>query len=253
MALRPGLIDAASFMNVRFASGALVLTLLAGRSEGRGPLREGSFRGALWLALYAVTFSFAYLRLPAGAGALILFGVVQLTMTGWGLLRGERPAALEWLGLALAFAGLLVLTLPGLAAPDPRGALLMACAGIGWAFYSLHGRKAKSAVASNAGHFLRALPFTLLVSALTFTSAHLELRGLLLALASGALASGCGYVIWYSALKSLSSTQAGIVQLAVPAIAAAGGVLLLGESLSPRLLGAGAAILVGILVAKLSH
>ena len=264
MALRPGLIDAPSFMNIRLASGALVLTLLAGRGAasagdarsrggGRGPLREGTFRGALWLAFYAVTFSFAYLRLPAGAGALILFGVVQLTMTGWGLLRGERPVPLEWLGHALAFAGLLVLTLPGLSAPDPRGALLMTCAGVGWAFYSLHGRAAKSAVASNAGHFLRALPFTLLVSAVTFGSAHLELRGLLLALASGVVASGLGYVIWYSALKSLSSTQAGIVQLAVPAIAAAGGVLLLGESLSPRLLGAGAAILVGILVAKLSH
>jgi drug/metabolite transporter (DMT)-like permease len=254
MALRPGLIDAPSFMNIRFASGALVLTVLAGRNEkGRGPLREGTFRGALWLSFYAVTFSFAYLRLPAGAGALILFGVVQLTMTGWGLLRGERPAALEWLGHALAFTGLLVLTLPGLSAPDPRGALLMTCAGIGWAFYSLHGREAKSAVASNAGHFIRALPFTLLVSVVLLGSAHLEPRGVLLALASGVLASGVGYVIWYSALKSLSSTQAGIVQLAVPAIAAAGGVLLLGESLSPRLLGAGAAILIGILVSKLSH
>ncbi|HEX4385544.1 MAG TPA: DMT family transporter [Myxococcales bacterium] len=254
MALRPGLIDAPSFMNIRFASGAIVLALLAGRNEeGRGPLREGTFRGALWLAFYAVTFSFAYLRLPAGAGALILFGVVQLTMTGWGLLRGERPAALEWLGHVLAFTGLLVLTLPGLSAPDPRGALLMTCAGIGWAFYSLHGRAAKSAVASNAGHFIRALPFTLAVSAITIGSAHLQLRGVLLALASGVLASGLGYVIWYSALKSLSSTQAGIVQLAVPAIAAAGGVLLLGEALSPRLLGAGAAILIGILVSKLSH
>jgi drug/metabolite transporter (DMT)-like permease len=254
MALRPGLIDAPSFMNIRFASGALVLTLLARRDEqGRGPLREGTLRGALWLAFYAVTFSFAYLRLPASAGALILFGVVQLTMTSWGLLHGERPATLQWLGHALAFAGLLVLTLPGLEAPDPRGALLMTCAGVGWAFYSLHGRKAKSPVASNAGHFLRALPFTLAVSVILLGSAHLQPRGVILALLSGVLATGVGYAIWYSALRSLSSTQAGILQLSVPAIAATGGVLLLNESLSPRLLGAGAAILLGILLSKLAR
>jgi drug/metabolite transporter (DMT)-like permease len=253
MALRPGLIDAPSFMNVRFASGAVVLSLLARRDGGgRGLLREGSFRGAFWLAFYAVTFSFAYLRLPASAGALILFGVVQLTMTSWGLFRGERPTAIEWLGHALAFAGLLALTVPGLTAPDLKGALLMICAGVGWGFYSVHGRAAKGAIASNAGHFLRALPFTLLVSIAFAGSAHVEARGLILALTSGMVASGLGYIIWYSALRALTSTQAGIVQLAVPAIAAAGGVLLLGESLSPRLLGAGAAILLGILVAKLA-
>jgi drug/metabolite transporter (DMT)-like permease len=252
MALRPHLIDAPSFMNVRFASGAVVLSLLALRDRSsKGPLREGSFRGALWLAFYAVTFSFAYLLLPAGAGALILFGVVQLTMTTWGVYRGERPGRVEWAGHALAFAGLLALTLPGLSAPDPKGALLMICAGVGWAFYSLHGRAAKGAVASNAGHFLRALPLTLAVSVVTARSAHVEPRGLALALASGIVASGLGYVIWYTALKSLSSAQAGIVQLAVPALAAAGGVVMLGETLSPRLLGAGSAILAGILIAKL--
>jgi drug/metabolite transporter (DMT)-like permease len=253
MALRPGLIDPPSFMNVRFASGAAVLAILA-RREGRGAaLRGGTFRGALWLAFYAVTFSFAYLLLPASAGALILFGVTQLTMTGWGLISGERPAALEWVGCALALGGLLALTLPGLSAPDPKGALLMICAGVGWAFYSLHGRAAKSAVASNAGHFLRALPITLLVSVIFARSAHLEPRGLALALLSGTVASGLGYVIWYAALRALSSTQAGIVQLAVPALAAGGGALILGETLSPRLLGSGTAILAGILIAKISR
>jgi drug/metabolite transporter (DMT)-like permease len=248
MALRPGLIDAPSFMNVRFVSGAIVLWLLSRRLP-----REGTWRGAFWLACYAVMFSFAYLRLTAGTGALILFGVVQLTMTAWGLARGEQPSRLEWLGLALALGGLLALTLPGLTAPDPLGALLMAGAGVGWAFYSLHGRVAKNAVASNAGHFLRVLPFTLAVSALLAGTAHGEPRGFALALASGALASGVGYVIWYAALRGLNSTQAGIVQLSVPAIAASGGVVLLGESLSPRLLGAGSAILVGILIAKISR
>jgi drug/metabolite transporter (DMT)-like permease len=253
-ALRPGLIDAPTFMNVRFVSGAIVLALLASRGAGgRGPLREGTFRGAIWLALYAIAFSFAYLRLPAGAGALILFGVVQLTMTAWGIARGERPSRLEWLGLAVALSGLLALTLPGLSAPDPIGALLMAAAGFGWAFYSLHGKKAKDPVASNAGHFLRVLPFTLAVSVAFAGSAHAEPRGIALALASGALASGVGYAIWYAALRGLSSTQAGVVQLSVPALAAGGGVLLLGESLSPRLAGSGTAILAGILIAKLSR
>jgi drug/metabolite transporter (DMT)-like permease len=235
MALRPDLIDAPTFMNVRFASGALVLSLLALREKRDPRSREGSWRGALWLALYAIAFSFAYLRLAAGAGALILFGVVQLTMLGWGFVHGERLANLELCGLALALAGLVALTLPGLSAPDPIGAGLMAIAGVGWGFYSLHGRRAKNAILANAAHFQRALPFTLLVSLIFLRTAHGSERGFLLALLSGVVASGCGYILWYAALKQLSSAQAGIVQLSVPAIAAAGGV----------------AILLGILITKL--
>jgi len=246
MALRPGLIDAPTFMNVRFVSGAVVLAFLARKLP-----REGTFKGALWLALYAITFSFAYLRLTAAAGALILFGVVQVVMISWGVFRGERPAAKDWIGVTIALAGLIALTLPGLSSPNPIGALLMMIAGIGWAFYSLHGKASKSPVAANAGHFLRALPFTLAVSAITFPSAHAEPRGVALALASGMIASGVGYVIWYAALRGLSSAQAGIVQLSVPAIAATGGVIFIGESLSPRLLAAGTVILAGILIAKL--
>jgi drug/metabolite transporter (DMT)-like permease len=251
MALRPHLIDPPSYMNLRMGSGFVVLALLARRQTGgESLLRQGSFRGAAWLVFYAVTFTFAYLRLPASVGALILFGVVQLTMTSYGLVRGERPGPVEWMGHALAFGGLLALTLPGISAPDPKGALLMTGAGVGWGFYSLHGRAATSPIASNAGHFVRALPLTLAVSLLTLRNAHIEPRGAVLALTSGLLTSGLGYVIWYTALRSLSSAQAGIVQLLVPALATLGGVLLLGETLSPRLLGAGAAILLGILIAK---
>lgn len=273
MALRPGLIDAASFMTIRLGSGAAVLWLLArhGRWSGAGggggetsaalgaaraPGEEGqrgSWRGALWLFGYAVTFSFAYLRLTAGMGALILFGVVQATMLGSGLWSGERPRLLEWLGLILAVGGLVALTLPGLSAPDPRGALLMACAGVGWAGYSLRGRTASQPVRSNAGNFLRAVPLSVAVSLLTLGAARADVRGALLAAASGAVASGLGYCIWYAVLPSLSSTRAAIVQLAVPALAAAGGVLLLGETLSLRLIGAGGAILGGVLLATLAH
>jgi drug/metabolite transporter (DMT)-like permease len=253
IALRPGLIDAASFMTLRLASGAAVLWVLARRGRPDAARPAGSWRGALWLFAYAVTFSFAYLRLTAGTGALILFGVVQATMMSVGLWSGERPRLLEWLGLLLAALGLLALTLPGLSAPDPIGAALMVCAGISWAFYSLRGRAAVSPLAANAGNFLRAVPLSLAVSLLSFKSARADLRGVLLAFASGAIASGIGYSIWYAALRGLSSTRAAVVQLAVPALAAAGGILFLGETLSQRLILAGSAILGGVLIATLAH
>src|ERR1700738_715566 len=197
MALRPGLIDPVSFMSVRLLSGAAVLWLLAlGGDAGRGQRFEGGWMGALWLFAYAISFSFAYLRLPAGTGALILFGVVQATMIGAGVARGERPGALEWSGLLVSVSGLVALTLPGLSAPDPRGALLMVCAGVGWALYSLRGRATARPIASTAGHFLRAVPLTLAVSTLTLAHAHATFRGLMLAVASGAGAPGIGYVLW---------------------------------------------------------
>ncbi len=254
MALQPGLIDPVSFMSVRLLSGATVLWLLAqGGDAARGQRVGGGWIGALWLFGYAVAFSFAYLRLPAGTGALILFGVVQATMIGAGVARGERPGALEWSGLLISVCGLVALTLPGLSAPDPRDALLMACAGVGWAFYSLRGRATARPIASNAGNFLRALPLTLAVSALTLAHAHATWRGLMLAVASGAVASGIGYVSWYAALRGLSSTRAGIVQLAVPGLTAGGGVVLLRETLSVRLVASGLAILGGVLLATLAH
>jgi drug/metabolite transporter (DMT)-like permease len=254
MALRPGFIDPVSFMSVRLVSGAAVLWLLAqGSDRADGQRVAGGWLGAVWLFAYASAFSFAYLRLPAGTGALILFGVVQATMIGAGVARGERPGALEWSGLLISVSGLFALTLPGLSAPDPRGALLMVCAGVGWALYSLRGRATARPIASNAGHFLRAVPLTLAVSTLTLAHAHATFRGLMLAVASGAVASGIGYVIWYAALRGLSSSRAGMVQLAVPALAAGGGVVLLRETLSVRLVASGVAILGGVLLATVAH
>lgn len=254
LALRPDLIDPASFMTVRLASGALVLWLLARPGPAAAdPPAGGGWAGALWLFAYAVCFSFAYARLTAGTGALILFGTVQATMIGVGIAVGERPRAAEWVGLLVAAGGLVALALPGLGAPDPAGAALMAGAGVGWAFYSLRGRSAPRPVVANARNFARALPLSLAVSALGFTGAHASAAGIALALASGAVASGLGYVLWYAALRGLSSTRAGIVQLSVPALAAAGGVLLLDEALTARLLASGAAILGGVLLATLGH
>lgn len=246
-ALRPRLLDAATFTTIRLTSGALVLWLLAARApSGR---RGGSWGSAVALFVYAAAFSFAYLRIAAGTGALLLFGAVQVTMIGWGLVRGEHPSRAEWIGCAIAAAGLLALTLPGAEAPDPIGAALMAVAGLAWGVYSLRGRGAENPLATNADNFARSVPFALLASALTFSSRHATARGALLAAASGALASGVGYSVWYAAMRGLSAVRAAIVQLAVPVLAAAGGVALLGESVSARLAGAGAAIAAGVCIA----
>jgi drug/metabolite transporter (DMT)-like permease len=200
-----------------------------------------------------VTFSLAYLRLSAGTGALVLFAATQLTMLATGIARGERPPALEWLGIALAVCGLIALTLPGLSAPDPVGAALMFAAGIGWGAYSLHGRGAADPAVSNARNFARVLPLTLLASAVSFRAVHGSVEGVLLATCSGAVTSGGGYVIWYAALRGLTRTRAAVVQLLVPALAAAGGVVLLHEVLTPRLLACGGVILAGVLLSQLTR
>jgi drug/metabolite transporter (DMT)-like permease len=191
------------------------------------------------------------LRIAAGVGALLMFAAVQLTMIGAGLRAGERPRALEWIGLASSVAGLVVLTRPGLARPDPVGALLMLAAGVAWGLYSLRGRRSTDAVAANASSFARAVPLALGVSAglALLRTPHLTPAGAMLAIASGALASGLGYVVWYSALRGLSSTRAAVVQLSVPPLAAAGGVLVLGESFTARLLVGSVLILGGIALA----
>lgn len=251
-------IDAASFTAIRLAAGAVMLGLLALRAPPPGAAPEsshGSWVSAAILFTYAMAFSFAYLRLGAGTGALILFGAVQATMIGWSLVRGERPRPLEWLGLVSAAAGLVVLTAPGLTAPDPIGAALMMAAGAGWGAYSLRGRNVTRPLAANAGNFARSLPMIALVSvplALTL-GAHVTLRGAILAVASGALASGVGYSFWYGALPYLTRTRAATLQLCVPVLATVGGVLFLGEHVSARLVVASAAILGGIAVALVTR
>lgn len=248
LALRSGAIDAASYTGIRLAAGAFALALLV-MAGGRRPAERGNWQGAFWLALYALPFSFAYLALSTGTGALILFGAVQLTMIGTGIARGERPAPREWAGLAVAAAGLLALVGPGVSAPPAWAAALMAIAGAAWGAYSLRGRGAADPLRETAGNFLRSVAFA--VPALFLAPGGIELsrEGVVLAAASGALASGCGYAIWYAALPALTATRAAVAQLAVPAIAAVAGIALLGEPLTLRLLLSGCAILGGVALA----
>jgi len=249
LALRGGAIDAASYSAIRLVAGAITLGLIVA-AHGRRPAAGGSWGSGALLAAYAIPFSFAYLALTTGTGALILFGSVQLTMIGAGLAVGERPPATTWLGAALAAAGLVALVLPGLAAPPLGAAALMAVAGVAWGAYSLVGRGATEPLLATGGNFLRAAPLglaALAAAVLLAPAAHrVTAPGAALATASGALASGLGYVAWYAALPGLTRTQAALTQPAVLVLAAAAGVILLGEPLTLRLVLSGAAILAGI-------
>jgi len=246
LALGSGRIDPASFTALRLLSGAIVLgILLRSRGTPRGA-SAGRWTGAVLLFLYAAPFSFAYLSLPTGTGALLLFGAVQLTMIGAGLRSGERPQPLEWIGLFAALTGLVYLNLPGLGAPSIQGALLMMVAGVAWGLYSLRGRTAGAPLPRTAESFLLATPLGLVLAAAAAPSAHLSPAGVGFAVASGALASGLGYAAWYAVLPRLSATRAGTVQLAVPVVAALAGTALLGERVSLRLAVSAAAILGGV-------
>lgn len=252
-ALRGGAIDAATFTAIRLVSGALVLVLVV-MTQARGgaePVRgAGSWRAAATLAIYAITFSLAYLRLAASTGALILFGAAQLTMIGGGLVRGERPTLRQWCGFAVAATGLVLLNLPSLEAPPPAGAALMGVAGITWGLYSLFGRAATRPLAANAGNFARCVPMSVGFAVIAIaTSMHVTAYGAGLAIASGAITSGLGYCIWYAVLPSLGAARAAIVQLSVPVIAAIGGVVLLHEPLHRHVVVGGSVIIGGLALA----
>ena len=209
----------------------------------------GEWRAALALFIYAIAFSFAYVSLSAGTGALLLFGSVQASMLLVGFLKGERPGAVQGLGLALAVAGLVYMVLPGVEAPSPLGAALMLAAGAAWGLYSLRGRRAGDAIAATAGNFLRAVPLAVAATLLFVSRLEVDPIGWALALTSGVITSGLGYVIWYTALKDLTATRAAVVQLSVPVIAAMGGVLLLDETFTLRLGLATCVILGGVALA----
>ena len=247
MALKHTAIDAASFTTIRLASGALALWAIVRVRDGARTVR-GSWISAAALFAYAVAFSYAYVALTAGTGALILFGAVQATMIGYGLARGERLRRIQLGGLALAIGGLVGLLLPGISAPPVRGAMLMVAAGIAWGVYSLRGRGSGDPTQVTAGNFMRAVPFAIGVSAATLAHLRIDLAGAAYAVASGALASGVGYAIWYTALRGLKATSAATVQLSVPVIAAIAGVLLLHEPLTLRLVLSSIAILGGIAI-----
>ncbi len=245
VALRETDIDAASFTSIRLVSGAFTLWLLV-QLRNENAVGRGSWGSALALFTYAAAFSFAYLGLSAAMGALLLFGAVQATMISHGLVMGERMRRLQWVGLVLAFAGLIGLLLPGLTAPPLLSSALMLSAGVAWGVYSLRGKGAGDPTRVTAGNFARAVPFTLVLSVLMAGNVNLDASGTGYAIASGALASGMGYAVWYMALPLLKPTSAATIQLSVPVLAAVGGVLLLSEPLSWRLVIAGVAILGGI-------
>ena len=246
LALLQGGIDPASFGAVRIVSGAIALALIV-RWRARGAKEAGGdWLSAAMLFAYVAFFSFAYVSLAAGTGALILFGAVQLTMFGAALRAGERLAPLACAGLAVAALGLVYLVLPGVSAPPIVGALLMASAGVAWGVYSLRGRGALDPLGATAGNFLRAAPMALVLWMPFVGVAHADVGGILLAVASGAITSGVGYALWYTALRELSAMRAATVQLSVPVITAFGAVLFLAEPLSLRLVLASVAILGGI-------
>jgi drug/metabolite transporter (DMT)-like permease len=248
LALGGELIDPLSFTAFRLSSGALALAPLAALARKATPSEPSpaSWGSALALFVYAIAFSLAYVSLEAGVGALILFGAVQLTMTGAALRSSRRLGAAHWIGTSAAAVGLVFLVSPGLAAPDPLGAVLMGAAGVAWGIYSLRGLGASAPIAMTSGNFARAAPLALAAGVVGLPALHVEARGALLAVVSGAVTSGLGYVLWYAALRGLSATRAGVVQLAVPVLAAFGGIAFLSERLTLRLVSASLLVLGGI-------
>jgi drug/metabolite transporter (DMT)-like permease len=247
LALAGPIIDPASYTAVRLITGAVTLWIIAAfrRKESFGK-SGGSWISASMLFLYAVTFSFAYISLSAGTGALILFAAVQITMIAVGLYAGERPEILEWLGLFIAISGLIYLVSPGITAPSILGSLLMAIAGIAWGVYSLRGRGASDPVGVTTDNFLRTVPLVIGLILLWLSTLTITPMGFLWAALSGSITSGVGYVLWYAALPRLAATRAATVQLAVPVLAALAGVVILSEEISLRLVISSVAILGGV-------
>ncbi|MBX3119941.1 MAG: DMT family transporter [Fimbriimonadaceae bacterium] len=254
LALASSSIDPASFTSLRLASGALTLWLIVIVPKGVRPMKIGGdwLSGAM-LFLYAVAFSFAYVSLTAGTGALILFISVQITMIGVGIVQGNKPKLVEWVGLIIALCGIVYLVMPGLKAPSPVGAALMAMAGIAWGAYSLRGRGVKEPGLVTAGNFIRSTPIIAVVWCIAFFQLHLSTNGIILAIISGALTSGIGYILWYSVLPNLTPTRAAVVQLCVPVLAAVAGVVALHEEATMRLAISSVLTLGGVGLAVLSR
>jgi drug/metabolite transporter (DMT)-like permease len=275
-ALKESRIDPATFTFVRLFCGAVALWLImtirngmiiertASLSIGTSrsgllgarflSLRYGNWISAAALFAYATGFSFAYASLSAGTGALLLFGAVQATMILWGLRKGERLSTIQIVGFVIALTGLIVLVLPGLSAPPLAGSTLMVGAGVAWGIYSLRGRGERNPASATTGNFVRAVPFAAVLSILFIQWGHVDLMGITYSIISGAVTSGLGYVIWYSALPGLKAASAATVQLSVPVLASTGGILLLGEPITLRYMIASIAVLGGIaLVATTPH
>jgi drug/metabolite transporter (DMT)-like permease len=254
LALGSNTIDAASFTIFRLLSGSIVLMAILGlQTSKKRSASKGSWAASFMLFAYAATFSFAYYFLDTGTGALILFGAVQITMILLSLLSGTRLQKNEWLGVGIAFSGFVYLILPGVSTPSTTGFILMTVSGIAWGIYTLKGRTSKNPLSDTAYNFLRTTPMIALLALATFPQAHYSTEGLLLAIVSGGLTSGMGYTIWYVALGGLSATQAAVLQLLVPIIAALGGIIFVFEPVTLRLMISAALVLGGILIVVLGR
>jgi drug/metabolite transporter (DMT)-like permease len=247
-------IDAASFAIIRLSSGAVALAVICKTVGGnQHSSSEGKWPAALMLFLYAACFSFAYITLDTGTGALILFAAVQLTMIGVAVATGDRPHFMEWVGLLIAFSGFVYLVYPSVTTPSFAGFILMTVAGMSWGAYTILGKGSRNPLADTSRNFRFTLPFLIVLAVFAVQEAHVSPEGILWAVLSGALASGVGYTIWYMALAGLSTTQAATVQLMVPVLAAMGGWIFIGEAVSLRLAFSAAAILGGILLLVLGR
>ena len=250
MALGEASIDAASFTSIRLISGTVVLLLLVLlRSKLHSPKKQvskGSWTSGVLLFLYAACFSYAYVTLDTGVGALILFASVQITMIAYAIIQGRKLNHREWIGVILAFGGFVYLVSPGVSAPSIEGLTLMTVSGFGWGMYSVRGKASNNPLEDTSFNFLRSLPFLVIFVVIGLSELRFSERGVWLAIASGAVTSGIGYTIWYMALNGLNNVEASVVQLSVPALAAAGGILLLSESISLRFILSSVIILGGI-------
>jgi len=252
LALGNEAIDASSFTVIRLLSGTIVLLIIIGITRNTTKTStKGSWAASLMLFLYATTFSYAYISLDTGTGALILFGSVQITMILLSFISGIRLHITEWVGVVIAFAGFIYLILPGVTTPSVNGFMLMTVAGIAWGIYTLKGRDSKSPFMDTAFNFLRTTPFVVLLAISTMNNINYSFEGMVLALLSGGITSGIGYTVWYIALGGLSSTQAAVLQLSVPVIAALGGILFVSEAITFRLTVSAAIVLGGILIVVL--
>ncbi|UCE64869.1 MAG: DMT family transporter [Nitrospirota bacterium] len=254
VALGESTIDASTFTFIRLLSGAVVLLgILQFKGRPNGLNTKGDWSASFMLFLYAVTFSFAYLTVETGTGALILFGSVQITIILMSLISGNRLLVTEWIGVFIAFGGFVYLVLPGVATPSVVGFALMAVAGIAWGMYTLKGRSSTNPLSDTTFNFLRTTPFVLVLIIMAVHSSHYSFKGIVLAVLSGGVASGIGYTIWYMALSGLSAIQAAVVQLFVPIIAALGGVIFMAEPITLRLSLSSLMILGGILLVFLGR
>lgn len=255
MALTDNVIDAASFTSIRLLSGIVFLLFIVSiKTKKRINIRSGRWLSSLYLYLYAIAFSYAYISLGTGAGALILFGSVQITMIVFAMVKGKRLHFVEWIGFLLALLGLYILLSPGAqnSAAESHTSLigfaLMIVSGIAWGFYTLAGKGSSNPLEDTANNFLRTLPFIVLTILVTYSEAQISSQGIILAIASGAIMSAMGYAIWYSVLPALTVTQAAVIQLTVPIIAALGGVIFSNEVITMTLMSSSALVLGGVLV-----